>query len=153
VTIRIDEASRVIRARADKIYQAFESAEALESWLPPEGMAGRVLSFAFREGGGYRMRLTYNEPSHASGKTTEDSDQVEVRFLKLVARNRIEQVVEFDSKEPEFAGSMKMTWSFEGVDEGTAVTVRCEDVPEGIRPEDHQAGLTSTLENLAKFTE
>jgi hypothetical protein len=61
--------------------------------------------------------------------------------------------VEFDSEEPEFAGLMKMTWSFEGVDEGTEVTVRCEDVPDGIRPEDHQAGLTSTLENLAKFTE
>jgi hypothetical protein len=61
--------------------------------------------------------------------------------------------VEFDSEEPEFAGSMKMSWSFEGVDEGTEVIVRCEDVPEGIREEGHQAGLTSTLENLAKFTE
>jgi uncharacterized protein YndB with AHSA1/START domain len=153
VTPRIDEASRVIRARAEKIYQAFESPEALESWLPPEGMTGRVLNFAFGEGEGYRMRLTYNEPSHPSGKTTEGSDEVEVRFLKLIASRRIEQVVEFDSEEPEFAGLMKMTWSFEGVDEGTEVTVRCEDVPDGIRPEDHQAGLTSTLENLAKFTE
>jgi uncharacterized protein YndB with AHSA1/START domain len=153
VTTRIDEASRVIRARPERIYQAFESSEALESWLPPEGMTGRVLSFSFREGGGYRMRVTYHEPSHPSAKTTEDSDEAEVRFLKLAASSRIEQVVEFDSEEPEFAGSMKMTWSFEGVDEGTKVTVRCEDVPEGIRPEDHQAGLTSTLENLANFTE
>jgi uncharacterized protein YndB with AHSA1/START domain len=150
---RIDEASRTIRARANRIFEAFESSKALESWLPPEGMTGRVLSFSFREGGGYRMRLTYNEPSHPSGKTTEGSDEVEVRFLKLVASSRIEQVVEFDSEATEFAGSMKMTWSFEGVDEETKVTVRCEDVPGGIRPEDHQAGLTSTLENLAKFTE
>lgn len=99
------------------------------------------------------MRLTYDEPSHPSGKTSENSDQVEVRFLRLVTSSRIEQVVEFDSEEPEFARSMKMTWLFEGVDDGTEVTVRCENVPEGIRPEDHQAGLTSTLENLAKFTE
>jgi len=33
------------------------------------------------------------------------------------------------------------------------VTVRCEDVPAGIRPEDHQAGLASTLNNLAEFVE
>jgi len=99
------------------------------------------------------MRLTYNEPSHPSGKTTENSDEVVVRFLKLVASSRIEQVVKFDSGEPQFAGSMKMTWSFQEVDEGTEVSVRCENVPEGIRPEDHRTGLASTLENLAKFTE
>jgi uncharacterized protein YndB with AHSA1/START domain len=153
MTPGVDEVSRIIRARAERIYQAFATSEALESWLPPEGMRGRVLSFAFRDGGGYRMRLTYNEPSLPSAKTTEDSDEVEVRFLRLAASRRIEQFVEFDSEKPEFAGSMKMTWSFEEVDEGTRVTVRCENVPEGIRPEDHQSGLTSTLDHLAKFTE
>lgn len=149
---RIDEASRLILAPPSEIYRAFGSAEALESWLPPTGMKGNVLSFSFGEGGGYRMRLTYTDPGHGRGKTSEDSDEVEVRFVHLKADRLIEQIVDFASEEPEFAGSMKMTWSFEAVGRGTEVTVRCEDVPEGIRPEDHQVGLASTLDNLAKFT-
>jgi hypothetical protein len=39
------------------------------------------------------------------------------------------------------------------VTDGTLVTIRCEDVPTGIAAEDHQAGLNSTLVNLAAFVE
>jgi hypothetical protein len=46
-----------------------------------------------------------------------------------------------------------MTWAFESGQDGTLVTVRCEEVPVGIKAEDHQAGLQSTLSNLAAFTE
>jgi len=46
-----------------------------------------------------------------------------------------------------------MTWMFEAVPEGTRVTIVCENVPEGIRKEDHDVGLRSSLENLAGFTE
>jgi hypothetical protein len=48
---------------------------------------------------------------------------------------------------------MNMTWTFTAVAGGTNVTVRAEDVPAGIRPEDHKAGFKSTLENLAAFVE
>jgi hypothetical protein len=48
---------------------------------------------------------------------------------------------------------MRMTRTLEPGDGGTLVTVRAESVPEGIRPEDHQAGLRSSLANLARFTE
>jgi Activator of Hsp90 ATPase homolog 1-like protein len=116
-------------------------------------MTGHMLAFEFREGGFYRMRLSYNQPNHSPGKTSENTDEVEVRFLKLIADKRIEQVVNFNSQNSDFAGSMKITWVFAAVSQGTEVTVRCENVPEGIRPEDHEAGLTSTLENLAEFTE
>jgi hypothetical protein len=61
--------------------------------------------------------------------------------------------VEFESDDPAFAGTMKMTWSLAPVAEGTEVTVVCENVPNGIRKEDHDTGLRSTLENLASFTE
>ncbi len=97
------------------------------------------------------MRLSCNESGHPPGKTSQNSDEVEVRFLRLIPHKRIEQEVRFDSEEPEFAGSMKITWLFKAVDQGTKVTVRCENVPEGIRPEDHEAGLTSTLQNLTEF--
>jgi hypothetical protein len=48
---------------------------------------------------------------------------------------------------------MRMTWTFRPTADGTEVSVRCEDVPEGIREEDHAVGLASTLENLAAFAE
>lgn len=48
---------------------------------------------------------------------------------------------------------MNMTWKLTPVPGGTEVTIICEEVPDGIRPEDHDADLRSTLENLAAFTE
>lgn len=150
---RVDTASRVIHASSSTIYQAFETAHAMESWLPPQGMAGTMLEFAFREGGAYRLRLTYNDAQHTPGKTSRDVDEVEVRFVKLLPHQRIEQAVTFKSDDPAFAGEMRITWTLEPGQGATLVTVRCEDVPAGIRPEDHQAGLTSTLNNLASFVE
>jgi len=150
---RVDTASRLIRASPSAIYRAFATADAMEKWLPPPNMSARVLTLSFREGGAYRMRLTYNASQHAPGKTSEDSDEVQVRFVKLVPNERIEQAVTFDSQDPAFSGEMRITWVLEPARDGTLVTVRCDDVPSGIRAEDHQAGLTSTLDNLAAFVE
>lgn len=150
---RVDTASRLIRASASTIYQAFATADAMKAWLPPRGMTATMLAFTFREGGMYRMRLTYNEPQHTPGKTSEDADEVEVRFVKLVPHERIEQAVTFESDDAAFSGEMRIAWILEPAQNGTIVTVRCEDVPVGIGAEDHQAGLKSTLSNLAAFVE
>jgi hypothetical protein len=48
---------------------------------------------------------------------------------------------------------MRMTWRFDAEPGGTRVTIRAENVPSGIRPADHQAGMESTLANLAAFVE
>lgn len=125
----------------------------MRSWLPPQGMTGTMLTFAFREGGSYRMRLTYNEPQDIPGKTSADADEVEVRFAKLVPHERIEQAVTFKSDDPVFSGEMRIVWMLDSVQNGTLVTIRCENVPEGIAAEDHQAGMESTLGNLAAFVE
>jgi uncharacterized protein YndB with AHSA1/START domain len=116
-------------------------------------MTGRMLHFDFREGGSYRMRLTYAEPHSAPGKTSDSTDELEVRLTELVDGQRIEQEVTFESEDPAFSGIMRMTWTFQPDEGGTLVTVRAENVPDGIRPEDHQAGLNSSLENLAAFAE
>lgn len=153
-TNRVDSASRVIHASPAAIYRAHMDPQALISWLPPEGMKGRVERFEPRVGGTYRMVLTYDEPStSAQGKTTDNSDCVEGRFVELIPDRLIAQLVTFDSDDAAFAGEMKITWTFMPVAEGTRVDVRCENVPSGIRPEDHAAGLSSSLENLARFCE
>jgi len=150
---RTDSASRVIMAPPQIIYQAFLNPESLISWLPPKGMSGHVDTFDPREGGTYRLTLTYEMDFSASGKTSDNTDVTQGEFLELVPDNRIVQTVKFDSEDSAFSGEMIQKWLLEATSEGTKVTVLCENVPEGIRKEDHDTGLRSTLENLASFTE
>jgi uncharacterized protein YndB with AHSA1/START domain len=151
---RTDSASRVIKASPQTIYKAFVDPGALISWLPPTGMKGHLYEFDARSGGAYRMSLTYVGTDHSTlGKTSEHTDIVKGRFLELLPNERIAQLVEFESEDPVFSGEMIMTWTLEAVQEGTTVTIVCENVPEGIRKEDHEVGMRSTLENLAVFTE
>jgi len=153
MTPRIDSAARLISASPKIVYRAFAEPGAMERWLPPEDMTGKMLHFDFREGGSYRMRLTYAEPERGQGKTLEDSDEVEVRLTRLEVGRKIEQEVIFESEDPSFSGVMHMIWTFQPQDEGTLVTIRAENVPEGIRREDHNAGLNSSLKKLAGFVD
>lgn len=152
---RTDSASKVIMASPQTIYQAFLNPEALISWLPPKGMSGHIDTFDPREGGIYRLTLTYEMDLSALGKTSENTDVIQGRFLELIPNNRIVQTVKFDSEDLAFSGEMTQRWllELEANSARTKVTVVCENVPEGIRKEDHDKGLRSTLENLAVFTE
>lgn len=151
---RSDTASRAIGASPDTIYQAFEHAASLLQWLPPSGMSGRALEYDFRPGGRYRIELRYdNVMSTASGKTTDRTDISKGHFLELVPGRRIKQSVEFESSDQAFAGEMTLTWSFEPAPEGAMVTVTADNVPSGISKADHDAGLKSSLDNLARLVE
>ena len=74
---RIDSASRVIKASPRSMYQAYVDPHALVSWLPPKGMKACIDAFEPREGGTYRIVLTYVQPDHSvPGKTSTDFDVV-----------------------------------------------------------------------------
>lgn len=152
-TGRTDTASIVIAdVRVTDVFRAFVDPESVMAWLPPGDMTGRALEYEFREGGRYRIELTYAGDSHTSvGKTTALTDLTGGRFLAVEPGKRIVQSVEFESDAAAFAGEMLFTWSFEAVSEGTRVTVAAENVPPGITEADHQAGLQSSLDNLARF--
>jgi uncharacterized protein YndB with AHSA1/START domain len=151
---RTDSGSRVIRASPQTIYRALLDPQAVASWRPPAGMKAHVYAFDAREGGTFRMSFSYTGADHAvRGKTSDDADIFEGRFAELVADERVVEVVTFETDDPAFAGEMTVTTSLRAVSAGTEVTIRCDNVPEGIRPEDHREGITSTLENLAAFTE
>jgi len=51
--------------------------------------------------------------------------------------------------DPKFAGEMKITMSFIEAVEGTKVTVLCENIPTGVRPEDNELGTKQPLQKLA----
>ncbi|MFG1282644.1 MULTISPECIES: SRPBCC domain-containing protein [Xanthobacter] len=128
--------------------------EAWVKWLPPEGMTGHIYKFEPRQGGAYGMALTYAKGDRSTrGKTSEDTDVVEGCFLELAPDEQIVHLVRFESNDPAFAGEMKMKWSLSPVPGGARVTITCENVPEGIRQEDHDAGLQSTLKNLSILVE
>jgi len=117
-------------------------------------MKGRVLAFDPREGGAFRMVFSYaTDDSTAAGKTSAHEDVFDGRFVELVPDERVVERVIFESDDPAFAGTMIVTTTLEPVEGGTKVTIRCTDVPDGIKPEDHAAGMASTLANLAAFTE
>jgi len=151
---RTDRASRVIGAAPHAIFKAFIDPEALASWLPPEGMTCRIHVFEPRQGGSYRMALSYDAPDHSTpGKSSEHIDIVCGRFIEMVPDERIVQAVDFESEDAAFSGTMIMTWSLAEVSSGTLVTIMCENVPCGISKEDHDEGLNSTLDNLANYME
>ena len=146
---RTDRASQEIDAPPQAIHAAFADPDQLMKWLPPQGMTGRALVYDFRPGGSYRIALTYEAPG-AVGKTSDRTDVSAGRFL-AIEPGRIVQSVEFDSSDAAFAGEMLLTWSFEPTPRGTNVSVTAENVPAGISQADHDAGLRSSLANLARF--
>lgn len=139
----------MIPAAPERIYAALLDPSALETWLPPDNMKGRVLEFDARPGGVFRMELTYLDGSR--GKSSDHSDVTEVTFIELVPGERIVQSVVFDSDDPSFSGTMIMTWSLLETGNGTHVEIRADDVPPGISPEEHASGLAASLNNLASY--
>jgi len=150
---RTDRGSRVMAAPPGRVWAALVDPEALLVWLPPAGMTARFERFDARPGGSYRMVLTYSDASGAPGKATADSDVVEARFVDIVPGERVVQAVDFVSDDPAYAGTMTMTWEIAAVEAGTRVDIVAEDVPDGISAEDHAAGLSSSLANLADYVE
>jgi uncharacterized protein YndB with AHSA1/START domain len=140
-------------APCGRVWAALVDPDALMVWLPPGEMTGRFEWFDARPGGSYRMVLTYADAAGAPGKATADSDVVEARFVDIVPGQRVVQAVDFVSDDPAFAGTMTMTWEVTAVEAGTRVDIVAEDVPDGISAEDHAAGLSSSLANLAAFVE
>ncbi|MFI1016149.1 SRPBCC family protein [Streptomyces sp. NPDC020965] len=150
---RTDRASLLIAAPRATVYDALLDRESLEVWLPPVGMSGRVERWDPRPGGGFRMVLCYLDASDSPGKASDATDVVDVEFADLVPPKRVVQRAVFVADDPSFAGTMTMTWDLTTVDEGTEVTVTATDVPAGIGQADHEAGIASSLANLASYVE
>lgn len=106
-----------------------------------------------REGGSYRLELTYEDASGAPGKTSADSDVSDVRITRIEQGSRLVQEVDFDSDDPAFQGTMTIEWRLHPDGDGTVVECEARNVPEGIRARDHAEGLTSSLANLAAYLE
>jgi uncharacterized protein YndB with AHSA1/START domain len=144
------QVSKMIKAPRKAVYQACIDPDVLASWRVPGNMRGHVHVFDAREGGTYRMSLTYQDPKNSpGGKTSEYRDTFQGRFIDLVPYEKIVEMLEFESRDPRLEGEMKVTTSFTDTDGGTEVTILCPDIPKGIRPEDNEMGTRQSLQKLA----
>lgn len=151
-TRRTDHAERLIAAPLVDVFAAFTSADTLARWLPPDGATGTFEQVDLCAGGGFRLRLTFDDPG-VETKSDDDGDVVDVHIPVLDDGRLIVWEVAFESDDPRFSGTMAMHWYLSRQGGGTLVTVDAHHVPPGISAKDHEAGLNSSLANLARVVE
>ena len=120
--------------------------------MVPDGMTSEVHSFDPREGGEFRIYLTYDMPTNA-GKTTAQTDSFRGRFVKLVPDAEVVQVVEFETDDPTMTGEMTITYRLADVEGGTELTGQHENLPPGVSPADNELGWRISTDKLAALVE
>jgi uncharacterized protein YndB with AHSA1/START domain len=144
--------ARHIRAPRARVYAALLDPAAAQQWMVPDGMTSEVHQFEAREGGAFRISLTYDAPTD-TGKTTAQTDTHHGRFVRLVPDTEVVQVLEFETDDPALQGEMTITYSLIDADGGTDVVGVHEGLPEGVVPADNELGWTMSFEKLARLVE
>jgi uncharacterized protein YndB with AHSA1/START domain len=144
--------SRRVNAPRAIVYRALLDARAVATWMVPTGMTSHVHAFDAREGGSFRISLTYDAPT-GTGKTTAHTDTYHGRFVKLVTNEQVVEVVEFETTDPALRGEMTITISLTDADGGTDVLAVHDGLPRGLSTADNEAGWRSSLAKLAALVE
>jgi uncharacterized protein YndB with AHSA1/START domain len=120
--------------------------------MVPDGMTSEIHSFDPREGGTFRISLTYDVPTTA-GKTNSRTDSFHGRFVKLLPDTEVVQAVEFESDDPAMRGEMTITYALSDTDGGTDLVGVHENLPPGVPPADNELGWRMSLDKLAALVE
>jgi uncharacterized protein YndB with AHSA1/START domain len=142
-----------INAPRSRVHNALIDADAVAQWMVPTGMTSRVHQFEGREGGRFRISLTYDAPD-AVGKTTAHTDTYHGRFVRLVPDEQVVQAVEFETEDPAMQGEMTITFTLaDAQDGGTDLLAAHEGLPPGLSPADNELGWRLSLAKLAALVE
>ena len=141
-----------VQAPPAAVYAALLDPAAVQRWMVPEGMTSAVHAFDAREGGAFRISLTYDDPS-AAGKTSGATDTFSGRFTRLVPDREVVQVVAFETGDPALSGPMTITYLLEPDGDGTLVTGRHDDLPPGVSAADNELGWRTSMDQLARLVE
>ena len=144
--------SRHVKAPRAAVYRALLDARAVAMWMVPTGMTSQVHEFDAREGGSFRISLTYDSAT-GTGKTTAHTDTYHGRFVKLVADEQVVQVVEFETADPGLRGEMTIAVTLSEADGGTEVRAVHAGLPPGLAPGDNEVGWRMSLAKLAALVE
>src|SRR5882762_5866952 len=134
--------SRRVNAPSAIVYRALLDAHAVATWMVPAGMTSHVHAFDAREGGSFRIALTYDPPT-GTGKTTAHTDTYHGRFVKLLPNEKVVEVVEFETADPALHGEMTITIMLADADEGTDILAVHDGLPSGLSTADNEAGWRS----------
>jgi uncharacterized protein YndB with AHSA1/START domain len=143
---------RHVNAPRFLVYRALLDPQAVAIWKVPDGMTSRVHTFDAREGGSFRISLTYDAPGR-TGKTTAQTDTYHGRFVKLVPDEQVVEQVEFETADPSLLGEMTITWTLGDAGGGTEVVAVHEGLPPGVSAADNELGHRMALAKLAALVE
>jgi uncharacterized protein YndB with AHSA1/START domain len=144
--------TRHIKAPRSRVYGTLLDAGAVPEWKVPDGMTCHVHELDAREGGSFRISLTYDQPT-GTGKTTSHTDTYHGRFVKLVPNEQVVEVDEFETTDPDMRGEMTITITLADRDGGTELVAVHEGLPRGVSPADNELGWRMSLAKLAALVE
>src|SRR4030081_3537191 len=128
--------TRRVTAPRASVYRALLDARAIATWRVPTGMSSHVHAFDAREGGSFRISLTYDAPT-GTGKTTASTDTYHGRFVKLVTNELVVEAVEFETEDPAMRGEMTITIALSDADGGTEILAVHDGLPPGVPAADN----------------
>ena len=134
---------RVLRAPAERVYNAFLDRDAVARWLPPYGYLCQVHELDAKVGGKHRMtfRNFGTGHGHSFGGT----------YLELVPNQVICYSDQFD--DANMAGQMRTRVTLREVSCGTEISIVQEGIPEMIPTEMCYLGWQESLEQLKRLVE
>ena len=142
VTLRL---SRVIKAKPEKIYNAFLDPDTYAAWLPPHGFVGKTHSMDARVGGNFRMTF------YTASKSWQHSFRG--TYVELVPFSKIVHTNEFETDDPAMQGTMRTTIALTPIPEGTLVEVEQAGIPAGPSASGAPYGWSQSFEKLAQLVE
>jgi uncharacterized protein YndB with AHSA1/START domain len=143
---------RHVNAPRASVYRALLDARAVATWMVPDGMTSRVHLFDPREGGSFRISLSYDAPT-GTGKTSAQTGTYHGRFVKLVPDERVVEVMEFETSDAAMRGEMTVTYTLVDARGGTDLLAVHDNLPHGLSPADNETGWRMALDKLAAFVE
>jgi uncharacterized protein YndB with AHSA1/START domain len=141
-----------VRAPRAAVYRALLDADAIAKWRVPAGMSSQVHEFDAREGGRFRVSLSY-DVADATGKSAAHTDTYHGYFAELVPDERVVEVFEFETAAAELEGTMTMTTTLADAAGGTDIVITHEGIPDGVPAADNETGTRMSLANLAELLE
>ncbi|MFD7118527.1 SRPBCC domain-containing protein [Streptomyces sp. NPDC059922] len=144
--------SRRVNAPRTAVYRALLDADAIARWRVPDGMTSQVHAFDPREGGTFRVSLTYDDPN-ATGKSAAHTDTYHGQFVRLVPDEQVTEVFAFETADPGMSGTITMTTTLTDADGATDVLIVHEGMPDDVPAADNELGTRMALANLARLVE
>lgn len=134
---------RILKASPDKVYKAFVEADALASWMPPNGFIGKVHEMDLNVGGQYKMSFT--------NFTTGNSHSFGGEYLEIIPNELLVYTDKFD--DPNLLGKIVTKIELHKVVCGTEIIISQDGIPDVIPVEMCYLGWQESLDKLKCLVE